>query len=179
MKLIKFSILALLIIAIIPTSQEHRYSLYAIMNGAVQDLGGFCDRKPEACKHAQNVAYSLKDKLIYIGNIVSRSFEKQSISTAALDSATSEPNQDIANHQRQSELENVQTDESNLTEAKDQEDNKPIDLSERIPLKKTNYRQFKQVNTQDTLRATDKDVQWQGPSENLESENKGSNNGDI
>ncbi len=143
MTIFKLSIWTVLILALIPTSEGNRYSLYKIATGAMQDMGNFCARTPETCQQAQNAFFSLKDKAYYIGNAVSGVFTNSSIKTAAIDDPASDLKQTA--------------DDDSLGNNRNQTDYDADDRDQ------STSRQSEPSISQDTLSRQDKNIEWVAP----------------
>lgn len=155
MTILKLSLWMVLILALIPTSEGNRYSVYKIVTGAMQDLGNFCSRTPETCQHTQNAFFSLKDKANYIGSTVYGVFTSSDLKTAAIDNPDDGMNQAV----------NTKTQENETDMTEDNYQDKPLRHK-----KPVSY-QYSQKASQDTLNQTDRAAEWVEPA--LESSKNG------
>ncbi len=147
MTLLRFSLWTLLILALIPTSEGNRYSIYKIVTGAVQDLDDFCTRTPETCQQTQNALFSLKDKANYLGSAIFEVFSSSSLKTATIDNLEKNEKQTLNSDKLNN---NISGHATNV--------DKKLSYN-----KKAAFYQSKIPASQDTLAPSDRDAEWLAP----------------
>ena len=120
-----------------PAGQQGNYSVLNIVSSTVHDFGGLCERRPDTCQQAYVAMKSLGAKIQYAGN-------------ALVDAIPKTANQNYQNPQyfKQSNFEKGDSAAEN------------IDNSKTATTVEADF-----SSSQNTLKADDLNVDWQGPAQ--------------